>query len=459
MNLSKIQSLHFTGIGGIGMSGLAKIFLEMGYRISGSDLEENKLIHNLKDKGAIIYKGHSGKYVKDVDAVVVSSVIPPDNPEVQEARKRNIPLLSRGKLLSLFANKRNAIVVSGTYGKTTTASLISSILLYAGKDPTIIIGGELKEIQSNARLGKGKYTVIESDESDGSFLFLLPKISVLTSLGNDHLNYYGSQEKLSQAFVQFVSSLKEGGNLITNNDDARLREVVRKAFLSSGVRVMTYGINSLADVTATKIEFKKFTSSYVLIHKGKTLGKIKLPLSGLYNIYDSLASAAVGITLGISKDIISSALFSFQGIKRRYEKVGHTASDILVIDDFAYHPVQIKAVLETSRSLNRRIIAVFQPHRYTRTKLLLSQLIHSLKEVDELILTQIYSAGEKPIPGIDGKLLFDNLKKERNKPTFYLPIKEEIPNFLKKRARKGDLIITLGAGDIRKIGEDYLAKN
>lgn len=458
MNLSKIKSLHFVGIGGIGMSGLAKVFLEMGHCISGSDLQENELTRNLKNKGAIIYQGHSGKYLKDVDLVVISSVIPPDNPEVQKARKRNIPIILRGKLLSLLANENNAIVVAGTHGKTTTASLISSILLYAGEDPTIIIGGELKEIKSNARLGKGKYIVIESDESDGSFLFLSPKICVLTSLEDDHLNYYESRKKLVQAFIQFTGKLKQGGTLITNNDNLGLREVVKRASLPSQARVITYGINSSADLTAKEIILKEFSSSYILKYKGKILGKIKLSLNGQHNIYNSLAAIAVGLALKIRKDIIKDALLSFQGIKRRYEQIGHTSSDVLLIDDFAYHPTQIKAILKTSRRLNRRIITVFQPHRYTRTKLLLSKLASSFKETDELILTQIYPAGEEPIPGIDGKLLFEEIKKQRKGPTFYLPCKEEVPDFLKKRVKEGDLIITMGAGDIREVGEKYLAQ-
>lgn len=458
MNLLKIKSLHFVGIGGIGMSGLAKIFLEMGYHISGSDLQENELTRQLKNKGAIIYRGHSGKYLKDANLVIISSVIPSNNPEVQEARKRNIPIISRGKLLSLLVNKNNAIVVAGTHGKTTTASLISSILLYAGEDPTIIIGGELKEIKSNARLGKGKYMVIESDESDGSFLFLLPKICVLTSLEDEHLNYYGSQKKLVQAFIQFIGKLKQGGILITNNDNLMLREIVRTASLSSSSKVITYGINSSADFTAKEIKLKEFSSSYILKYKEKNLGEIKLSLIGQHNIYNSLAAIAVGITLKISEDIIKDALLSFQGIKRRYEQIGRTSSDILLIDDFAYHPTQIKAILKASRRLNRRIITVFQPHRYTRTKLLLSKLASSFKETDELILTQIYPAGEKAIPGVDGKLLFEEIKKQRKGATFYLSCKEEIPNFLKKRAKEGNLIITMGAGDIRKVGEKYLAQ-
>jgi len=359
MNLSKIKSLHFVGIGGIGMSGLAKIFLEMGYHISGSDLQENGLTRQLKNKGAIIYQGHSGKYLKNANLVIISSVIPPDNPEVQEAKKRNIPIILRGKLLSLLTNKNNAIVIAGTHGKTTTASLISSILLYAGEDPTIIIGGELKQIKSNAMLGKGKYIVVESDESDGSFLFLSPKISVLTSLEDDHLNYYGSQKKLVQAFIQFTGKLKQGGILITNNDNLGLREVVRRASLPSSSKVITYGINSSADLTAKEIKLKEFSSSYILKYKEKNLGEIKLPLIGQHNIYNSLAAIATGIALKISENIIKDALLSFQGIKRRYEKIGHTSSDILLIDDFAFTSFSINHFFCTNNKSS--IISTFSP--------------------------------------------------------------------------------------------------
>ncbi|MEA3485112.1 MAG: UDP-N-acetylmuramate--L-alanine ligase, partial [Candidatus Aerophobetes bacterium] len=402
-----VHSLHFIGIGGIGMSGLAKVLLEMGYRISGSDVRRNSLIRGLEEKGAIIYEGHSPSYPARADLVVASSIIPFDNPELEEARRRKIPIISRGRLLSYFVNSGEGIVVAGTHGKTTTTCLIYVIFKQAGKDPTAFVGGELNDTGGNSEFGGDKYVVAESDESDGSFLLLSAKIAVLTSLEDDHLDYYGSEDKLIKTFREFGERLKSGGTLIVNKDEKNLRKVLKEVSLNSSQKVVTYGINSEANLSAYSIKLEKFGCSYRVRYKGKPLGEVNLPLPGQYNIYNSLAAISVGRMLGIPWRKIKDALYSFQGVKRRFERVGETRSGILVIDDYAHHPTEIKATLKVAKKLGRRIIAVFQPHRYTRTKLLLDKFALSFQKADVLLLTDVYPAGEAPIPGVSGKLLFD----------------------------------------------------
>ncbi len=453
--LKGVRSIHFIGIGGIGMSGLAGVLLEKGYLISGSDKKKNTLTEHLEKRGATIYQGHLSSHLAGADLVVTSSIIPSLNPELQEAKRKKIPLISRGALLGELVNEKEGIVVAGTHGKTTTTSLICSLLHRGGKNPTMFIGGELNDIGGNSQLGKSEYVVAESDESDGSFLFLSPKISVLTSLEDDHLDYYGSEDKLLGAFIQFLKRLKPGGTLIIDKDDPGLNKVLKESSLAPSQKLITYGINSPAHLSAENIKLEQFGSSYEVNYKGRSMGNINLPLPGKHNIYNSLASIGVGITLGIKWNEIREALSLFKGIKRRFEVIGEKRG-ILVVDDYAHHPTEIKVTLKAVARLKRRIVAIFQPHRYTRTKMLLSKFAHSFERADILLLTSIYAAGENPLPGIDGKLLFEKVKKERRKQTYYLPTFEKIINFLRREAKEGDLILTLGAGDIDKVGKLFL---
>ena len=453
--LKGTRSIYFIGIGGIGMSGLAKVMFELGYQISGSDIRENNLISSLRKRGIKIYRGHSSKNIKDADLIVTSSAISLDNPELSEARKRKIPILSRGELLSYLVNTGEGIVVAGTHGKTTTTSLIASLLLKAGKNPTIFVGGELNEIGGNSYLGTGRYIVAESDESDGSFLFLHPKIAILTSLEDDHLEYYGSQDKLDQAFKKFSSQLKSGGILIANQDDEKIKKISHQVISNpSSQNVIFYGLHG-GDLCGQKIKYYSLSSSFQVKYKTKLLGKINLSLPGEHNIYNCLAAISVGISLGISWDKLREAISNFQGVKRRFEIIGE-AHSVLIVDDYAHHPTEIRAVLKAARKMNRRIIAIFQPHRYTRTKLFLNKFSPAFQKADILILTQIYGAGEHPLPGVNGELLFKIIKRERKLPTYYLDTSEEIIDFLVKQVRKGDLVITIGAGNIREVGEKLI---
>ena len=457
--LKGVKSIHFIGIGGVGMSGLAKVLFSIGYQISGSDVRLNPLTKDLAMRGADIYQGHHPSHIGKANLVVTSSAISSHNPELLEAKVKKIPVVSRGSLLAHLTNKSEGIIVAGTHGKTTTTSLICSILSEDDKDPTMVIGGEFSDIGGNSKLGKGEWMVAESDESDGSFLLMQPKISVLTNLEDDHLDYYGSRDKICQAFLQFAQKLKPGGVLIVNKDDRNLRDLLGRIQLSSSQKIITFGTRPQADLLAEQITLEGFSSFYTPVYKGKLLGKVGIPLPGEYNVYNSLGAIATALALDIPWKNIKKAILSFGGIKRRFECIGKTSSNILVVDDYAHHPTEIKAILKTARRLRRRVVAVFQPHRYSRTKILLFKFAHAFREADILLLTPIYPAGETPIPDIDGKLLFERVRETRGKDTYYFSSEEEILNFLEDRSKEGDLIITLGAGDIGRIGRKFLRRH
>lgn len=456
--LKGVKSIHFIGIGGVGMSGLAEVLSEKGYLISGSDIEKNVFTEQLKRRGLTIYQGHSPSHLNQADLVIVSSIIPSHNPELQRARRKGIPTVSRGALLAHLVNRKHGIIVAGTHGKTTTSALVYSILRQAGEDPTIFIGGEVNDFGGNSRLGSSKYVVAESDESDGSFLLLSPRTSILTNIEDDHLDYYGSKDKLVQAFVQFAGRLKPAGTLIINIDDPCLNRIINNISLSSSQRLITYGINPKADLSANKVKLKPFCSSYEINYQGKKIENINLSLPGQHNISNSLASVAVGLNLGMEWEEIKRALLLFSGVKRRFELIGEKFG-ILIIDDYAHHPTEIKVTLEVATKLERRTITIFQPHRYTRTKMLLSKFATAFEKTDILLLTNIYAAGENPISGIDGRLLFEKVKQNRRKQTYYFPTFQEIIDFLKCQCRKEDLILTLGAGNINEVGKAFLKQS
>jgi UDP-N-acetylmuramate--alanine ligase len=415
------KSIHFIGIGGVGMSGLAKVLLRMGYQISGSDVELNPLTGNLEASGARIYQGHHPSHLGRASLVVSSSAIPSYNPELIEAKKKKIPVVTRGNLLAHLTNRNESIVVAGTHGKTTTTSLICCILEADKKDPTMFIGGELNNIEGNSKLGKGEWVVAESDESDGSFLLIHPKIAVLTNLEDDHLDYYGSTDRINEAFLQFSQQLKPGGTLIVNKDDTNLRDLLGKIRLSYSQKIITFGVESQADLVARRITLEGFSCLYSPVYRGRLLGKVRIPLPGEYNVHNSLGAIAAALALD-------------------------------------HHPTEIKATLKAARRLRRRIVVVFQPHRYSRTKILLFKFAHAFSEADILLLTPIYPAGEAPIPGTDGKLLFERVKEIRGKDTYYFSSEEKILSFLEDKSGEEDLIITLGAGDIGRIGREFLKR-
>jgi len=436
------------------MSGLAKIMLQSGYKISGSDIKENFLTRRLKEEGAIIYQGHQKEQIEDSDLVIFSSAIREDNPERLEAEARRIPLISRGEFVARIANLQENIVVAGTHGKTTTTALIAELLLEDGRDPTLLMGGILRKIGSNSRLGRSRWMVIESDESDGSFLFLRPSIAVITNVEDDHLDYYHSRTNLLTAFGRFIQKVKPGGVAVINLDDSGLRHLLKKEHLSRCI--LTYGLNPHSDISARDIRLEALKSSFKIIYRNSFLGEVEVPLPGIHNLYNCLAAVGVGIKLGITWEKIKKSITFFSGVKRRLEKIGEAGS-ILVFDDYAHHPTEIEATLKEINRLGRRVLAIFQPHRYTRTRLLLPRFSTAFDLADLLILTPIYSAGEPPLPDIDEKTFFEVISRKRKLPTYYLSSPEEIVGFIKDKVRENDLIITLGAGDISQLSTKILS--
>jgi len=445
---------HFIGIGGIGMSGVAHLMLKAGASVSGSDLKENRITDELKRLGANIFIGHNAQNVSNQSAIVYSSAIKDDNPEICQGRKLGIPLLKRAEALALLMRKKTAITIAGSHGKTTTTSLISYMLLEAGLCPTVAIGGILKNIDTNACLGSGEFFVAEADESDGSFLYYQPKYSIITNIDYEHLDYYHSFENECNAFESFLKRTQEDGCLFVCSDDLNLKK------LSSNYKgkVVFFGLNEPADICAKNIELSGLTSDFDCFFKNKLISRFHLALGGRHNISNALAVIALGLELGIDLAYIRRTLEGYKGAGRRLE-IKFKSDKYLVLDDYAHHPSEIKATLAAVTNLiSKRKIVVFQPHRYSRTQLLLNEFAVSFDQADYLIITDIYAASEQPIEGIDAGVLLNKIKEYRpNKQVVYLP-KEKIAEFLVGFIKDGDLLITLGAGDIVRVADAMAEK-
>lgn len=442
--------VHFVGIGGAGMSAIAKVLLEMGYTISGSDLEPSNTTKRLKDMGATTYIGHRKENLNSPDLLVVSSAIPEANVEVVAAREADIPILQRGEMLAQLMDMKQGIAVAGSHGKTTTTSMISLLLEKTGLDPTVLIGGELNDIGGNAKLGNGEYLVAEADESDGSFLRLKPKIGVVTNIENEHLAYYGTEERIVDAFTSFVAAIKPDGLAVLCVDSPYVDNIAR----SAPGRVITYGVHRQgADLTVEGITAQRLGTSSKVFKKGRELGVLTLNVPGEYNIANSLAAIAVGLELGLPFPRISQALQSFTGVHRRFELKGEV-DGVSVVDDYGHHPTEIRATLKAAKQGNfNRIFAVFQPHRYTRTKFLHREFGSAFADADEVVVTEIYPAGEEPIPGVTGALVAENIMERENKKVTFLREMDSVPQYLRDKVGRGDLVLTLGAGDVWKVGE------
>mgnify|MGYP000329919135 CR=1 FL=1 len=439
------KRIHFIGIGGAGMSGIAKIFLSLGYEVSGSDLKESEALKRLRNTGATVHIGHKASNISGADIVVLSSAIPTNNPEYIEAIKSHIPVVHRADMLGQLMLPKKGIAVSGAHGKTTTTSMIAHILEKNGLDPTIIIGGEVNDIGGNANLGKGEFLVAEADESDGSFLKLKPYIAVITNIEDDHLDYYKNMDNMREAFKQFIENLKPSGFAVLGTDNENVRAITK----SIKNEFVTYGIHYSADYMPKNIIMEGLETHFDLYFKGELLRSFELNVPGLHNVYNATAAIAVTNKIGIDIDGIFNALKSFHGVQRRFQIISK-ASDVTIIDDYAHHPTEIKATLETARACSKaKIYAIFQPHRYTRTKILADEFGEAFSCADEVIVTKIYSAGEKPIPGVTSQLIYDAVKKNGNNVT-YIENQENIPDYLLKKLKPGDFAITIGAGDINK---------
>jgi UDP-N-acetylmuramate--alanine ligase len=448
----KIQKLHFVGIGGIGMSGIAELLLNLGYQVSGSDLKRSSATERLAALGGTIYIGHNAANIQGANVVVTSSAVRPDNVEVVEAKKLQIPVIPRAEMLAELMRLRYGIAVAGSHGKTTTTSMIATVLVSGGFDPTAVIGGRLNAFGSNAKLGKGDFLVAEADESDGSFLKLSPAIAVVTNIDREHLDHYVDLEEIRSAFAAFVNKVPFYGAAVLCLDDPNVRAIIPRIER----RIVTYGVSSQADLVASHIEFLNFGSSCRIRHRGNPLGILRLQVPGEHGILNALAAVATGLELEIPFEQIASALASFQNADRRFQVKGRK-KDVLVVDDYGHHPTEIVATLRAARhACDRRIVTVFQPHRYTRIQALEENFAQAFYDADVVLVLPIYAAGEEPIPGVTAEKLVERIKEFGHRDVSYAADFGRLGEMLKEKLREGDLLLTLGAGDVWKAGEDFL---
>ena len=448
----KVKCIHFVGIGGIGMSGIAEVLINLGYNISGSDTAQSETTARLQKLGACVALGHAAKNIGNADVVVTSTAVKVNNPEVVEAHQRNVPVIPRAEMLAELLKMKFSVAVSGSHGKTTTTSMVSTILARGGLDPTMVIGGKLASIGSNARLGDGDIIVAEADESDGSFLKLSPTIAVITNIDREHLDFYPGITEIKEAFLKFANIVPFYGCTVLCSDNEHVREI-------TGLikrKMITYGIEHSADYSARDIKHLGSRTEYSLIYKGDRLGAIELIVPGLFNVYNSLAAVAVGRELDLDFATIKEGLASFSGVVRRLEIKG-TVSDITVVDDYGHHPTEVKATLAAARQVWKgRLIVVFQPHRFTRTKALFNEFTQAFGDADLLILNDIYPASEEPIAGVNSQALCEAIRKTGHRRVEYIAQVEGTIEFLLNTVRPKDTVITLGAGSIYKIGEAFL---
>ena len=452
---SSIKKIHFVGIGGIGMSGIAEILLDQGFTVSGSDKSLSEVTDRLKKLGATIYEGHKPENITpDVDTLVYSSAVVLDNPEVIEARRRKIPTVRRAEMLAEVMRLKYGIGIAGTHGKTTTTSMISLILMEGDLDPTVIVGGKLSGLGgTNARLGKGEFIVVEADEFDRSFLSITPTIAVLTTLETDHLDCYRDLEDIKVAFIQFANKVPFYGFIVLCLDEPALQDIMPKMTKN---KILTYGLNPQADIQAVDIHHKNNTSTFTVIKNNAELGSITLQVPGKHNVQNSLAAISVGLQLGIPFAKIRSGIEKFGGVFRRWELKGEV-DGISVYDDYAHHPTECRATLSGAKAgWRRRVVCIFQPHLFTRTRDFYEDFGKAFLLSDVLVVTDIYPAREEPIQGVTGELIANAAKQFGHKEVYYVPDKKNVPSFLQKMVKKGDMVITMGAGDIWKFGEEFL---
>lgn len=440
----KVRKIHFIGIGGSGMNGIAELLLNQGYTITGSDLKENQATVRLRELGAKVYIGHSEENVKDVDVVVYSSAVRMDNPEILKAKQLNIPIIPRGEMLAELMRFKYAVAVAGSHGKTTTTSMIGTILGLSGLDPTVVIGGKLSTFGSNAKLGRGEFLVAESDESDGSFLRLTPTIVTINNIDLEHIGFYKGLEDIKDAFITFANKVPFYGAVALNIDDDNIRSILPRI----EKKVIKFGLSEDANIRAENIELIDGRYRF----KVKDYPYIHLSIPGKHNVYNALAAISVSLELGVPFCVIKEALENFKNAGRRFEI--KFDKDITIIDDYAHHPTEIMATLSAARDYypNRRIIAVFQPHRYSRLNALFEDFTQSFDKPDIVIITDIYSAGELPIEGVSGERLAQKIKEKRDN-VFFIDNIDGIKNFVLNILKTGDVIITLGAGNITTLSE------
>lgn len=476
----KFEIVHFVGIGGVGMSGIAEVLKNLGYEVRGSDLKQSEATKRLQTLGINITTGHMAENVKGAHVVVVSSAISSDNPEVIAAKEQLIPVIPRAEMLAELARLKYGVLVAGSHGKTTTTSLIASVLAFGGFDPTVVIGGKLKSIGSHARLGQGEFLIAEADESDGSFLKLSPTVAVVTNIDREHLDFFENIEGLKTAFLSFVNKVPFYGLSILCADNEHVKELLPKIQR----RFITYGLSKGVDLVAENIRIEGIKSKFKAILKGVSLGSFEVPLPGGHSVSNSLAAIGVAHELGLDMDTVRKALKSFSGVQRRFEFKGES-SGIKVFDDYGHHPSEILPTLMAAKEVIKqntpkssrkavprdrfatgqaeqsrgtgRLVVLFQPHRYTRTRDLLSDFFGAFMDADKIILMDIYPAGEKPIDGINSEVLLKGIM-DAGKDIVYIKDRTKIIDYLCEELKGGDTLLTLGAGDVWKIGEEYIKK-
>jgi UDP-N-acetylmuramate--alanine ligase len=448
------EKYHLIGIGGIGMSGIAHLLLAKGIAVSGSDIKESAITKRLSDAGAQIFIGHKAENIGNATIAVFSSAINPENPEVKEVVRLGIPLIKRAEALTRLMKDKTVITVAGSHGKTTTTSLVSYMLLEAGLYPTAAIGGILRNISTNACSGEGRLFVAEADESDGSFLYYNPDYSIITNIDREHLDYYDSFDKEIEAFRQFIARTEPKGCVFLCSDDDNLKKLARE----SKIEHLLFGLKDGADITAKDIRLFGLSSEFDCHYRKVNIGRFHLALGGEHNISNALSVIALGVKLGLDFEVIKKALSQYKGAGRRLE-IKYESDALMVIDDYAHHPTEIRATLAAIRNLKKkRVIAVFQPHRFSRTKFLLDEFGGSFTDTDCLILTEIYPASEVPIPDVSGRNIYDLIKKNHPEKDAHFLIKYEINDHLLKMIKPGDLVVFLGAGDIIKTCDEFVEK-
>ncbi len=451
----KYQQIHFVGIGGIGMSGIAEVLLTLGYRVTGSDQKRGEAVERLERLGAKIFAGHEPSHVEGAHVVVYSSAVARDNVEVQVARHRGVPVIPRAEMLAELMRLKYGIAIAGTHGKTTTTSMVAAVLGAAGLDPTVVVGGRVQGLGVNARLGQGEFLVAEADESDGSFLKLTPTIAVVTTVDAEHLDHYADLDAIRAAFLTFVNKVPFYGSAVLCLDQPNIQQMIPLI----EKRVVTYGLESGADLTARRLAFSGLQSRFEILHRGKALGAATIQVPGRHNVLNALAAVGVGLDLEVPFERIQQALSGFAGVQRRFQIRGEAAG-VLVVDDYGHHPAEIRATLAAAKAgFDRRVITVFQPHRYTRTQHLRQEFLTAFYQSDVLIVMDIYAAGEAPIPGVHATDLADGIAAHGHREVLYMDgDRAGILNYLCESTRPGDLVLTLGAGDVGQLGAELLTR-
>jgi UDP-N-acetylmuramate--alanine ligase len=453
-SFGRTKKIHFIGVGGIGMSGIAELLLNLDYEVSGSDLKESSATRRIKDLGGHVYSGHHKDNIRDADVVVYSSAVPENNPEIAAARESHIPVIPRAEMLAELMRLKYGISIAGAHGKTTTTSIVASILTSGGLDPTVVIGGRLDIWGgSNAKLGQGDILVAESDESDGSFMALSPTIAVVTNIDLEHVDHYGDMNSIRDAFVGFINKIPFYGTAILCLDNEEIQNIIPRL----QKKYITYGLSSQADIQAREIEYGQMEVSFETLVHNRSLGRMTVGLPGNHNVLNALASIAVGLELELKTSQIKKGLKNLGGLARRFQIKGEKEG-VTVIDDYGHHPTEITATLETAKQCwpERRLVVVFQPHRYTRTQALLDRFVICFNQADALIIAPIYPAGESPIPGVTSEILCQGIKEHGHRDVILAESSQDIISLLSNILKPGDILMTLGAGDIYHIGDEII---